>query len=119
MNRRIICSLLAVFTLTIATYFCCFSDNDWKSTKASWYHRGKKMTTAHRSLPKGSKVEVEHNGRRVVVTVDDRGPFTRGRDLDLSHHAFKQLALPSRGVINVRYRVLHSAAAQANGQKKK
>ena len=44
------------------------------------------MTAAHRSLPFGSKVRVTNrrNGRSVVVTVNDRGPFVRGRIIDLT-----------------------------------
>ena len=37
------------------------------------------MTAAHRSLPFGTKLRVTHGGRSVVVTVNDRGPFIRGR----------------------------------------
>src|ERR1700674_4171630 len=44
------------------------------------------LTAAHRSLPFGSKVRVTNrsNGRSVVVTINDRGPFVRGRIIDLS-----------------------------------
>ncbi|MCS6884630.1 MAG: septal ring lytic transglycosylase RlpA family protein [Blastocatellia bacterium] len=70
------------------------------------------MVTAHRTLPIGTKVEVVHGSKRIVVTVAGRGPFVRGRDLDLSRHAFGHLALPSRGVIHVKYRVLSKAAAK-------
>jgi rare lipoprotein A len=44
------------------------------------------LTAAHRSLPFGSRVLVtnRHNGRSVVVTVNDRGPFVRGRIIDLT-----------------------------------
>ena len=42
------------------------------------------MTAAHRSLPFGTKLRVTHGGRSVVVTINDRGPFVRGRVLDLS-----------------------------------
>src|SRR5260364_209626 len=42
------------------------------------------MTCAHRSLPFGTKLRVTHGGQSVIVTVNDRGPFIRGRVLDLS-----------------------------------
>ena len=45
------------------------------------------MTAAHRSLPFGTKVRVTHGSRSVVVTINDRGPFIRGRVLDLSKGA--------------------------------
>src|ERR1700710_925645 len=40
------------------------------------------MTAAHRTLPFGTRLRVTHNGNSVVVTVNDRGPFIRGRVLD-------------------------------------
>jgi rare lipoprotein A len=45
------------------------------------------LTAAHRSLPFGTKVRVTNrkNGRSVVVRINDRGPFTRGRVIDVSH----------------------------------
>jgi len=56
------------------------------------------MTCAHRSLPFGTKLRVTHGGRSVVVTVNDRGPFIRGRVLDLSTGAARAVGLTSRGV---------------------
>jgi len=51
------------------------------------------LTAAHRSLPFGTKVLVTHrrNGRNVVVRINDRGPFTRGRIIDLTPAAASQL----------------------------
>ncbi|GAC1340158.1 MAG: hypothetical protein NVSMB20_16390 [Bradyrhizobium sp.] len=56
------------------------------------------MTAAHRSLPFGTKLRVTHGGRSVVVTVNDRGPFIRGRVLDLSTGAARAVGLTSAGV---------------------
>ncbi|MGE5156716.1 MAG: septal ring lytic transglycosylase RlpA family protein [Gemmatimonas sp.] len=56
------------------------------------------LTCAHRSLPFGTKLRVTHNGRSVVVTVNDRGPFVRGRVLDLSTAAARAVGLTSAGV---------------------
>jgi rare lipoprotein A len=56
------------------------------------------MTCAHRSLPFGTKLRVTHGGRSVVVTVNDRGPFVRGRVLDLSTGAARAVGLTSAGV---------------------
>ncbi|WP_375415000.1 septal ring lytic transglycosylase RlpA family protein [uncultured Bradyrhizobium sp.] len=56
------------------------------------------MTCAHRSLPFGTRLRVTHGGRSVVVTVNDRGPFIRGRVLDLSTGAARAVGLTSRGV---------------------
>ena len=56
------------------------------------------MTAAHRSLPFGTKLRVTHGGRSVVVTVNDRGPFVRGRVLDLSTAAAREIGLTGAGV---------------------
>ena len=56
------------------------------------------MTCAHRSLPFGTKLRVTHRGQSVVVTVNDRGPFIRGRVLDLSTGAARAIGLTSAGV---------------------
>lgn len=61
--------------------------------------------TAHRSLPFGTRLRVtnQSNGKSVVVTVLDRGPFVAGRVLDLSYGAFSKIASPSSGVADVCY----------------
>ena len=56
------------------------------------------MTAAHRTLPFGTKLKVTHGGRSVVVTINDRGPFIKGRVLDLSTGAARAVGLTSRGV---------------------
>ena len=56
------------------------------------------MTAAHRSLPFGTRLRVTHGGRSVVVTINDRGPFIRGRVLDLSTGAARAIGLTSAGV---------------------
>ncbi len=57
-----------------------------------------KYYAAHKSLPFGTKLKVtnERNGKSVYVEVVDRGPFVKGRELDLSHRAFKDIN-PARG----------------------
>ncbi len=63
-----------------------------------------KMTAAHRTLPFGTKVTVTNtaNGRSVVVTVNDRGPFAAGRIIDVSRKAASQLGIIEAGVANVK-----------------
>ena len=61
------------------------------------------MTAAHRTLPFGTRLRVTHGGRSVIVRINDRGPYVGGRSLDLSYAAFKALAPPSRGHIEVCY----------------
>jgi rare lipoprotein A len=56
------------------------------------------LTAAHRSLPFGTKLRVTHGDRSVVVTINDRGPFIRGRVLDLSTGAARAIGLTSAGV---------------------
>lgn len=63
---------------------------------ASWsVARGGGFTAAHRSLPFGTRVEVTNreNGRSVVVRITDRGPFVRGRVIDLSRPAARALGV--------------------------
>ena len=56
------------------------------------------LTCAHRSLPFGTKLRVTHGGQSVIVTVNDRGPFIRGRVLDLSTGAARAIGLTRAGV---------------------
>lgn len=82
---------------------------------ASWYQLtgrtacgGRKnpeaMTAAHRTLPCGAPIRVTNlsNGRSVVVTVVDRGPFVRGRIVDISRGAARRIGLVDRGIGRVR-----------------
>ncbi|MBW4331236.1 septal ring lytic transglycosylase RlpA family protein [Stakelama sp. CBK3Z-3] len=57
------------------------------------------LTAAHRDLPFGSRVRVTNlsNGKTVVVTITDRGPYARGRLIDLSRAAAEQIGLRARG----------------------
>ena len=64
------------------------------------------MTAAHRTLPFGTKLRVTHGGRSVVVTINDRGPFIRGRVLDLSTGAARAIGLTSAGVGRVTAEVI-------------
>lgn len=66
------------------------------------------MTAAHRTLPFGTKVRVTNprNGRSVVVRVNDRGPFIRGRSIDLSRAAAEKIGMISRGHARVNMEVV-------------
>ena len=66
------------------------------------------LTAAHPSLPFGTRVRVTSvdTGRSVVVRVNDRGPFVKGRALDVSYSAAKQLDMTERGVAKVKMEVL-------------
>jgi len=64
------------------------------------------MTAAHRSLPFGTLLRVTHRGASVIVRVNDRGPFVRGRVLDLSSGAARAIGLSRAGVGRVAIEVL-------------
>jgi len=59
------------------------------------------LTAAHRKLPFGTRIKVTNprTGASTVVTINDRGPFTRGRDVDLSRGAARAIDLPSVGTV--------------------
>ena len=93
-----------------------------KSTSglASYYKSGKQtangesfnpngLTAAHRTLPFGTKVRVTNtrNGKSVVVRINDRGPFIRGRVIDLSLGAAKLVEMTTSGVAKVTYSILN------------
>lgn len=65
-------------------------------------------TAAHKKIPFGSRVKVTNrkNGKSVIVKINDRGPFVKGRVIDLSKSAFSQIGSPSSGVLNVKITVL-------------
>ena len=67
------------------------------------YRRGRR-TAASRTIPFGTQVKVVNlkNGRRVKVRVNDRGPFVKGRILDLSRKAARKLGMLEDGVVRVR-----------------
>jgi rare lipoprotein A len=90
--------------------------------KASWYGReqhghltasGERfdmyaLTAAHRTLRMNTRVRVTHlrNGRQVVVRINDRGPYSRGRIIDLSYAAARALDMLQAGVAPVRLEVV-------------
>ena len=84
-----------------------FYGNESGSTTASGQRFNQNaMTAAHRSLPFGTKLRVTHRGQSVVVTINDRGPFIRGRVLDLSKGAARAIGLTGAGVGHVTAEVI-------------
>jgi len=76
---------------------------------AAYYSgRGAGLTAAHKTLPFGTHLRVTDpkTGRSVVVTINDRGPFNRGRVLDLCTRAARALGIIDRGIAYVRADVL-------------
>lgn len=78
-----------------------------KTASGELYKIGRN-TAAHRTLPFGSQVRVTNvrNGKSVVVRINDRGPFVRGRVIDLSRSAFASIGDTSAGLLNVRMEVI-------------
>ena len=66
------------------------------------------MTTAHKTLPFGTRVRVKHlsNGRSVDVRINDRGPYVAGRIIDLSKAAAGRIGMTGQGVARVSMTVL-------------
>ena len=95
---------------------------------ASWYGKkfhGRKTasgerynmyeyTAAHKSLPFGTRVRVVglRNDRRVLVRINDRGPFVRGRVIDLSYAAARDMAMLETGLEKVRLEILPLTASR-------
>ena len=71
-------------------------------------HNSNEMVAAHKSLPFGTKVKVTNlsNGKEVVVKINDRGPFAKGRVIDLSYGAFSKIESPGKGLTKVKLEVL-------------
>ena len=75
-----------------------------------------KLTAAHPSLPFGTWVRVTNlsNGKDIVVRINDRGPFVKGRIIDLSIHAATELGIVESGTAKVKLEALgsgHSASS--------
>ncbi len=84
------------------------------TAKASWYagnfigrrtangeiYTAREMTAAHKTLPFGTRLKVTNpeNGKSVTVTINDRGPYIKGRSLDLSLAAAEKLGMVEKGV---------------------
>jgi rare lipoprotein A len=105
------------------------TDGETQIGTASWYgdkeHGGKTAngerfskydyTAAHKTLPIGTMVRVTNleNGRDVIVRINDRGPFKKGRIIDLSYAPAKSIGMIGRGTARVKVEVL-SAPKKAN-----
>ena len=75
-----------------------------ESGKASYYHgigKSGEMTCAHRSRPFGSMVRVSYRSHSIQCRVNDRGPFIRGRIIDVSIGAARALGIMDAGVVEV------------------
>jgi len=77
------------------------------------------LTAAHRTLPFNTLVDVENmdNGRRVTVRINDRGPFVRGRIIDLSRAGAEAIGMIGPGTANVRLRVVGEAPGRGGKER--
>lgn len=123
--KKIVIFLTLLVTLLFTTNVMAKTKVNQHSTRgeASYYagfHHGKKtasgerfnmhsLTAAHRTLPLGSKIKVTNlnNGKEVVVRVNDRGPYAKGRVLDVSLGAAKKLDMIKTGTAKVSIQILH------------
>ena len=105
---------LAAAILALALVPANASQASAQCGKASWYALTSKtasgehmkpegMTAAHRSLPLGSRIKVtnKRNGKTVILRVNDRGPFIKGRIVDVSKGAARKLGFIGAGHTNV------------------
>jgi len=86
-----------------------YSSGGSMSGKASYYWQPQRVASgAHKTLPFGTKVRVtnRNNGKSVVVTINDRGPYVAGRIIDLSKAAAHAISMQGSGVVPVQVAVL-------------
>ena len=79
---------------TIASWYDCAKPGECSKSKRT--ANGEKfnpnaLTAAHKTLPFGTKVRITYKGRSVVVRINDRGPFIKGRHIDLSRAAARKI----------------------------
>ncbi|MDQ0504286.1 septal ring lytic transglycosylase RlpA family protein [Xanthobacter agilis] len=111
MKKRVVLSCAALSMMAFAP---SSGRADTSTGVASYYWQGQhtasgerfkpgELTAAHRSLPFGTKVRVTNlgNGKSVVVRINDRGPYIRGRIIDVSRAAASHLGFTGRGVTRV------------------
>lgn len=119
MKKSFMSILLLICMLTLA---CGRESGEAEQGKASYYGKGfegrettngeiftnNKMTAAHKTLPIGTIVRVTNleNGNSVDVRINDRGPFIKGRIIDLTEKAFGKIADKNLGTVDVSVQVL-------------
>lgn len=118
--------LLLLLALCLGTTIA--SQNFTQTGKASFYaskfegrktasgaiFSNQKMTAAHKELAFGTKVKVTNlaNQKSVVVTINDRGPFVKGRIIDVSQKAAKELGFYKQGIAKVTVEVINNRVDQ-------
>jgi rare lipoprotein A len=130
---RFLSVLCTIFLLTSCAGRSYFRSGNVQKGLASWYgpdFHGKltsnkeiynmhALTAAHKTLPFGTYVRVTNlnNGKSAVVRINDRGPFVKGRIIDLSYAAAKKLGMDIAGVAPVKIKVLKKYSPKKSSQK--
>jgi rare lipoprotein A len=91
---------LLIVAVMLSTASACEAESGLASYYGGRGHSGE-MTCAHRTRPFGTMVTVSHGGRSIRCRVNDRGPFIRGRVIDVSISAARALGMISAGVVRV------------------
>lgn len=108
----IIFSLFTLLSFTLSEYYSTASyyndKHNGRKTASGEIFSNSNLTAAHKTFKFGTKLEVTNvaNQKTVVVRINDRGPFVKGRELDLSKAAFKSIASIGSGVVKVKYKIL-------------
>lgn len=93
----------------IASYYSMKHEN--KRTASGEKYKSSNLTAAHKTLPFGTLVKVTNlkNNKSVIVKINDRGPFVKGRILDLSYSAAKEIDMLVSGMAKVKVEVIDFA----------
>lgn len=113
---------MKLFSLVLGCFLLSTSMAQANTTVVSWYGKhwsGRKtangerfnphkFTAASKTLPMGTRVLLTRGKHHVIVRINDRGPYVRGRGLDISEHAARVLQIRNKGVARVTYKILAS-----------
>jgi peptidoglycan lytic transglycosylase len=88
-------------TLALSSIMSCARAEDGLASFYEGVGRSGEMTCAHRTRPLGSMIAVSYNGRTIRCRVNDRGPFIKGRVIDVSTSAARALGMMAAGVVLV------------------
>ena len=106
----VVSSHYATETEVIASYYGAkYAGRPTASHHLNWqysYFDPEQLTAAHKTLPFGTKLKVRLGPKSVIVVITDRGPFIKGRDLDLSRKAFQQLCHTDAGILKVKVQIV-------------
>lgn len=97
--------------IAIASWYDCKKKGECrkdKITASGEKFKSDSLTAAHRKFKFGTKLELTNilTGKKIIVTVNDRGPVPKNRDIDLSAGAAKKLGIYNQGVATIRMKVL-------------